>query len=40
VAAFALLELGDRLRLPQIVPTLVCVTLGVAAVAGSIVISG
>jgi membrane associated rhomboid family serine protease len=40
VAAFALLELGDRLRLPQIVPTLVCVALGVAAVAGSIVISG
>jgi membrane associated rhomboid family serine protease len=40
VTAFVLLELGDRLRLPPIVPNLVCAALGVAAVAGSIAISG
>jgi membrane associated rhomboid family serine protease len=40
VTALLLVELGDRVRLPDIVPTLVCVAIGVAAVAGSIVISG
>jgi membrane associated rhomboid family serine protease len=39
-AAYLLLELRERVRLPEIVPSLVCVAIGVAAVAGSIVISG
>ena len=40
VAAFLLLELRERLRLPDIVTSLVCVAIGAAAVVGSIVISG
>src|SRR5215204_7612966 len=40
VAAFLLLELPERMRLPDIAPSLVCVAIGVAAVVGSIVISG
>ena len=40
VAAFLLLELRERARLPDIAPALVCVAIGVAAVVGSIVISG
>jgi membrane associated rhomboid family serine protease len=40
VAAFLLVELRDRVRLPDIVPSLVCVAIGAAAVVGSIVVSG
>jgi membrane associated rhomboid family serine protease len=40
VTAFLLVELGDRVRLPDIVPALVCVAIGAAAVVGSIVVSG
>jgi membrane associated rhomboid family serine protease len=40
VTAFLLVELGDRVRLPDIVPTLACVAIGAAAVVGSIVVSG
>jgi|SRR5215210_4536219 len=36
LAAFVLLELGDRRRLPQYVPELLCAAIGVAAVAVSI----
>jgi membrane associated rhomboid family serine protease len=39
-SAFLLLELRQRARLPEMVPALVCAALAVAAVAGSIVISG
>jgi membrane associated rhomboid family serine protease len=38
-AAFVFLELRERLRLPDIVPSLVCVAIAAAAVVGSIVIS-
>jgi membrane associated rhomboid family serine protease len=40
VASLVLIELRDRVRVPEAVPSLACVALGVAAVAGSIVISG
>jgi membrane associated rhomboid family serine protease len=40
VTALLLVELPGRLRLPEIVPTLVAVAIGAAAVVGSIVISG
>jgi len=40
VTAFLLVELRDRVRLPDIVPALVCVAIGAAAVVGSIVVSG
>lgn len=40
VAAFVLLELDTRLRLPRMAAVLTCAAIGVAAVAGSIVISG
>jgi membrane associated rhomboid family serine protease len=40
LAAFLLVELRGRVRLPDVVPSLVCVAIGAAAVAGSIVISG
>ena len=40
VAALLLIELPGRMRLPDIVPSLICVAIGVAAVAGSIMISG
>ena len=40
VAAFVLLELDTRLRLPRMAAALMCAALGVAAVAASIVISG
>jgi membrane associated rhomboid family serine protease len=40
VATFLLLELPGRMRMPEYVPSLACVALGVAAVAGSVVISG
>src|SRR5215213_10306988 len=40
VAAFLLLELPERMRLPDIMPSLVCVAIGVAAVVGSVAISG
>jgi hypothetical protein len=40
VAALLLLELPGRMRLPDIVPSLICVAIGAAAVVGSIVISG
>jgi membrane associated rhomboid family serine protease len=40
VAAFLLLELPGRARLPAMVPALVSVAIGAAAVVGSIVVSG
>jgi membrane associated rhomboid family serine protease len=40
VAALLLVEIPGRARLPDIVPSVVCVAIAVAAVAGSIVISG
>src|SRR5829696_5242096 len=40
VAAFLLLELPERMRLPDIAASLACVAIGAAAVVGSIVISG
>jgi membrane associated rhomboid family serine protease len=40
VAALLLLELRGRVRMPEAVPSVACVALGVAAVAASIVISG
>jgi membrane associated rhomboid family serine protease len=39
VAALVLFNLGDRVRLPAVVPTLLVAALGVAAVAGSIAVS-
>jgi membrane associated rhomboid family serine protease len=39
-AALLLLELRGRLRMPEAVPSAACIALAVAAVAGSIVISG
>jgi len=39
VAAYLVVELPERARLPDIVPTLVCVAIGAAAVVGSIMIS-
>jgi membrane associated rhomboid family serine protease len=39
-AAYLLLELRQRARVPEVMPVLVCVAIGVAAVAGSIVIAG
>jgi membrane associated rhomboid family serine protease len=39
-AAFLLIELRGRTRLPEAVPSLVCVAIAVAAVVGSIAISG
>jgi membrane associated rhomboid family serine protease len=39
VAAFVLFDLGDRVRLPQVVPALITAALGAAAVAGSIAVS-
>jgi membrane associated rhomboid family serine protease len=40
VATVLLLELRGRMRVPEVVPSLVCAAIGMAAVAGSIVISG
>ena len=40
VTALLLVELRDRVRLPEIVPWLACASIAVAAVVGSIVISG
>ena len=40
VVAFLLVELRERLRLPDIALSLVCVAIGAAAVVGSVVISG
>jgi membrane associated rhomboid family serine protease len=40
VTALLLVELPGRMRVPDIVPSLVSVAIGVAAVAASIVISG
>jgi membrane associated rhomboid family serine protease len=40
VSAFLLLELRERARVPDIVASLACGALGVAAVVASIVISG
>ena len=40
VAAFLVVELPGRMRLPDIVPSLVAVAIGIAAVVGSVVISG
>ena len=40
VAAFVLFDLRDRLRIPDLVPTGICVLLGAAAVAGAVVVSG
>jgi membrane associated rhomboid family serine protease len=40
VAAFLLFDVGQRLRLPDLVPTVVCVALGAAAVTGAIAVSG
>jgi membrane associated rhomboid family serine protease len=40
VAALLLLELPEHARVPDIVPALACVAIAVAAVVGSIVISG
>jgi membrane associated rhomboid family serine protease len=39
IAALLLFNLGDRVRLPAIVPTLLVAALGAAAVAGSIAVS-
>jgi membrane associated rhomboid family serine protease len=39
VAALVLFDLGDRVRLPQVVPALITAGLGAAAVAGSIAVS-
>jgi membrane associated rhomboid family serine protease len=39
-AAFLLLELRGRLRMPEAVPSAACIALAVAAVAGSLVLSG
>jgi membrane associated rhomboid family serine protease len=39
IAAFLFLELRERVRLPDIVPSLVCAAIGAAAVVGSIVVS-
>ncbi len=40
VAALIMVDLPDRVRLPQIAPTLLAGAIGVAAVAGSIAVSG
>ena len=40
VAALLLFDVRDRLRVPDLVPTLVCVVLGAASVAGAIAVSG
>ena len=40
LAAFLMFDVRDRLRLPEIVPTLLVAALGAAAVAGSIAVSG
>jgi membrane associated rhomboid family serine protease len=40
VAAFLLFDVRQRLRVPDVVPTLVCVALGAAAVVGAIAVSG
>ena len=40
LAALLLVDLRERARLPEVVPTLLVALLGVAAVAGSIVVSG
>jgi membrane associated rhomboid family serine protease len=40
ITAFVLVDLAERIRMPEAVPTLLCVTLGVAAVAGSVVVAG
>ncbi len=40
VTAFLLVELRDRVRLPDFVPAAVCVAIGAAAVVGSIALSG
>jgi hypothetical protein len=39
LAALALVELGERVRLPAAVPTVLCAALGGLAVAGSIVVA-
>jgi membrane associated rhomboid family serine protease len=40
VAAFLLFDVRQRLRVPDVVPTAVCVALGAAAVVGAIAVSG
>jgi membrane associated rhomboid family serine protease len=39
-AAFLLFDVRQRLRVPDLVPTIVCVALGAAAVVGAIAVSG
>jgi membrane associated rhomboid family serine protease len=39
VAAFLLFDLRDRLRIPELVPTGMCLALGAASVAGAIAVS-
>jgi membrane associated rhomboid family serine protease len=40
LAAFVMFDLGDRARMPAIVPQLLAVGIGVASVVGSVVVSG
>ena len=40
LAALVLFDLGDRVRVPQQAPALICAALGAVAVAGSIVVAG
>ncbi len=40
LAALVLFDLGDRVRLPEAAPALLCGALGAAAVVGSIVVAG
>jgi membrane associated rhomboid family serine protease len=40
VVAFLLFDVRDRLRIPELVLTVVCVALGAASVAGAIAVSG